>query len=198
MKRSFALLTALVLLFALSLSAYAEPSATPGATPESGAVTKAVIYYPNQDASALESEIVELVLSPDALLSELSRHEGALPEGTRVLSFEKGVLDLSAEFKEGLSAAGTAGEWSYVASLVNTFLTNYSLSELTLTCQGATIETGHAVYDKPIRFMENEGGALPKYYRCRLFQDFACVHVLDTGYDSCCIVGTSGKRFRTG
>lgn len=162
MKRSFALLTALVLLFALNLSAYAEPSATPGATPESGAVTKAVIYYPNQDASALESEIVELVLSPDALLSELSRHEGALPEGTRALSFEKGALDLSAEFKEGLSAAGTAGEWGYIASLADTFLTNYALKELKLTCEGKPVDTGHASYDKPIEFMENEGGALPK------------------------------------
>ena len=43
-----------------------------------------------------------------------------------------------------------------LGSLVNTMLTCYNAKTLTLTVDGAVLETGHNVYDTPFTLMELE------------------------------------------
>ena len=65
-------------------------------------------------------------------------------------------LDVSQAFGDAASTPGTAGETMLLGSLVNTMLTYYNAETLTLTVDGAVLETGHNVYDTPFTRMELE------------------------------------------
>ena len=60
------------------------------------------------------------------------------------------VLDLSKEFAADVSSSGTAGEYIKVGSVVNTFTDAYNTKTLTITVEGKSWESGHAVYDGPL------------------------------------------------
>lgn len=134
-----------------------------------------LLYLPNDDADGFELETVTIEISAQNIFDALIAH-GAIPEGISVLSFQidnHGVetqegdtvsytpgdttslfLDLSAEMQSTLLEAGSAGELMLIGSLVNTLLTVYEADEITLTCEGAALESGHNVYDEPISFMD--------------------------------------------
>ena len=40
-----------------------------------------------------------------------------------------------------------------VGSVVNSFLSAYGAETVTLTCDGAVLETGHTIYDEPLSLM---------------------------------------------
>ena len=138
-----------------------------------------VLYLPNEEDSyqTLRTEEAEVANGIQGLLDALT-DRGVLPEGTAALSFEitddgetvvtgegpeavvshtagdlHGALDLSEEFLTGLET-GTTGELMLMGSLVNTVIGHYQLTDLTLTCQGETIESGHQIYDEPLTFYE--------------------------------------------
>lgn len=117
--------------------------------------SEVTLYLPNETADAFLTSSMILKDTPQDIINELSS-QGALPEGIRVLGFDegKGALDLSQEFLDALSTSGTAGEWLLIGSVVNTFLEHYGLEELTVTCEGETMETGHTVYDSPLSYFE--------------------------------------------
>ena len=135
---------------------------------------EADLYLPNDSADGflVVRETVDATAQglADALIAR-----GVLPEGTAVESFathSDGVetregdmvryevgdvslsLDLSEEFLGALENAGTSGETVVLGSVVNTFLTAYHAVEMTLTCGGAAVETGHGVYDGPLAFFD--------------------------------------------
>ena len=61
------------------------------------------------------------------------------------------VLDLSEEFAEDVSQTGTSGEYIKVGSVVNTFIDAFDVDTLTITVEGESWESGHRVYDEPIK-----------------------------------------------
>lgn len=112
------------------------------------------VYFSNSDATGFEISKEELQsLTPQALVNELAR-VNVVAIDTEVLEFsqaEKSLsLDLSAEFSKYLNMMGTTGEYIVVGSLVNTFLDAYEAEEITITVKGKTLETSHAIYDKPL------------------------------------------------
>ena len=133
------------------------------------------LYLPNDQADAFE-EVTEAVdAQPQGVVDALIAHD-ALPEGVKVNSFtmsDNGTetqegdavsytvgdtihidLDLSQEFADAAASTGTAGEQMLLGSLVNTMLKAYNADEITITCDGAPLETGHNVYDEPLTFYE--------------------------------------------
>ena len=132
------------------------------------------LYLPNDSADGFVILSETVAASAQGLVDALIAH-GVLPEGTAVEHFESEssgtearegdvvhyevgemslTLDLSEEFLSALENAGTSGETMVLGSLVNTFLTAYHAAEITLTCGGAAVETGHAVYDRPLTFFD--------------------------------------------
>lgn len=138
---------------------------------------EAVLYLPNEDASAFETVTETVKATPQGLVDALVAH-GALPEGTEVLSFtldDHGVetqegdtvsytpgdtvtieLDVSQAFGDAAASTGTAGESMLLGSLVNTMLKAYQADEVLLTCEGEVLETGHNVYDQPLTFFTED------------------------------------------
>ncbi len=151
-------ITVLTLLLAILLTACAQ---APG--------HDVVLYLPNETADGYLEKTVRIdgeTLQPQAVVDALAK-EGALPEGIQVLSLGRTedmqlVLDLSSAFAGALRATGTSGETMYVGSLVDTFLTAWGAEELTLTCDGALLETGHDIYDAPLSFYGDPPAAAPE------------------------------------
>ena len=133
------------------------------------------LYLPDEQAESLE-EVTETVdATPQGVVDALIAH-GALPQGVKVNSFsmsDNGTetqdgdtvsytpgdtlhidLDLSSEFADAASSTGTSGELMLLGSLVNTMLKAYNADEITITCDGAPLETGHNVYEEPLTFYE--------------------------------------------
>ncbi len=121
---------------------------------------KVRIYYGNGTANGLKSEEITLSeVSPETILGLLGRHnivsidtkaqsfEEIYDDGKRVLK-----LDLSKQFKDYIGMMGTDGEDIVIAGLVNTFLDIYKADSLILTVAGKTLETGHNIYNKPLKF----------------------------------------------
>ncbi len=150
-------ITVLALLFALLLTACAQP---PG--------HDVVLYLPNDTADGYLEKTIRIdgeTLQPQAVVDALAK-EGALPAGIQVLSLGRTedmqlVLDLSDSFAGALRTTGTSGETMYLGSLVDTFLTAWGADELTLTCGGAFLETGHDLYDQPLSFYGERPAAAP-------------------------------------
>ena len=141
---------------------------------------EATLYLPNDNADGFETVTETVQANPQGLVDALITHD-ALPEGVTVNDFrmeDNGTettegegddasvsytpgdsqifLDVSQAFGDAASTTGTAGETMLLGSLVNTMLTYYNAETLTLTVDGAVLETGHNVYDTPFTMMELE------------------------------------------
>lgn len=132
----------------------AAPTDSPLPTP---ARIKVTLYVPNTDATGLVTRRADAVDSPRGLINALVE-AGALPDvGYTIIAFSEGDdhilrLDLPDAFAQVVLQAGSAGESLLLQSLANTFLTRYGADGLILTIGGKVLETGHDVYEDPIRF----------------------------------------------
>lgn len=118
----------------------------------------AVIFYGNGQADGFEQKEVQLEsLTPENLLTELAK-VNVVSIDTEVNSFEQDgttlKLDLSKGFSQYVNMMGTSGEYIVMGGLTNTFLRAYDAQEILITVNGKTLETGHAIYDKPLNFFE--------------------------------------------
>ncbi len=129
---------------------------------EAEGLQKVRIYYGNGTAAGLKSEEVTLSeVSPETILGLLGRHN-IVSIDTKAQSFDdvddngKRILklDLSKQFKDYIGMMGTDGEYIVMAGLVNTFLDIYDADALVLTVAGKNLETGHNIYDKPLKFFK--------------------------------------------
>lgn len=121
------------------------------------------IYFGDSNAENLTSETVEEEeVTPELLVNKLVEHQ-ILSEGTKVNSFketdseENGKqleVDFSMEFQDALFAQGTSGEFLMLGSVVNTFLDAYDADCMLITVEGNTLESGHCIYENPMRYCE--------------------------------------------
>ena len=136
----------------------------PEPEPEPPEPQSVVVYLPDEFAENLLSTEVEIQPAaaddPLAYAAELIRtlvENHALPEGSEILSMELGdpvKIDMNKSFGEGMMSTGTTGEMLYLGALVNTMLTYAEAEHVLLTVEGAPLETGHNIYDEPIRMIE--------------------------------------------
>lgn len=138
-------------------------------------VEKAItLYVPNNNHTELKTYRAYFDGTAQGIISALS-DMGALPENTKVLSFEiKGqriIMDLSSEFGEALKEARSF-EGIIVGSLANTLLNYYGIEELVFTIEGEILETGLNVYDFPITYTE----ALTIYVPTEDGEDLITIH----------------------
>ena len=121
-----------------------------------GAEQTVTLYVPNETGDGLDTVQVSITLSPQGILDALIA-QGALPDGVQVNQMSQDgaslALDLNGAFAEAVSATGTTGEAMLVGSVVNSFLSAYGAETVTLTCDGAVLETGHTIYDEPLSLM---------------------------------------------
>lgn len=126
------------------------------------------IYYADSQAEHLVSEnIGEEEVSPELLLSQLAKHN-VISKKTKINSIDqtksesKGnslTVDFSQEFQDDLFTQGTAGEFLMMGSVVNTFLRAYDAESMTITVNGNPLESGHCIYEKPMKFCDIDENA---------------------------------------
>lgn len=147
---------ALFLLLCLCLCACSAGGNEPAATMDALTLN---LYHGDENCEKLLKEPVTIPeLAPEYIMEALC-NKGVLGENVPVNSFlmdKTGVirLDLGGSFAEQICAMGTSGEYIMMGSLVNTFLEAYDASSLMLQVDGATLETGHTIYDFPMSFFE--------------------------------------------
>ena len=146
----------------------APTTATQEETTSAPAQMSITLYLPNDNADGFVTRDVTLpreapqdtmtqLIQSTALAEDIMEQlvqAGALPEGVRVLSMDNGVLDLNSEFLTFLNSMGTSGEYVVMGSVVNTYLTAFSLDRITITVEGKVPETGHSIYNEPLRRYE--------------------------------------------
>lgn len=117
------------------------------------------LYAPNEDATGFIYCTWELSeLSPPAICDALIE-AGVLREDILFNSIQvegnQVNLDVNAAFGQHIGSYGTAGEYTIMGSVVNTLLAAYNAETVLITMDGQILESGHAVYDSPLGFYEN-------------------------------------------
>ncbi len=129
-----------------------EPEVEVEPEPEPAPATVEVtLYLPDENVEYVVPTVVEVDAEADlatALIDALVAH-GSLPEGTAIDSWDAqtGALSLNEVYGKAVSSTGTAGEMMLIYTVVNTFLDNFALEQLTITINGEVFESGHAIYD---------------------------------------------------
>ncbi len=118
-----------------------------------------IVYYSSGSTEELKTEKVELEeITPEAVLSALGSHN-IVSIDTKVLSFQEDervgekilYLDLSGTFLDYLKTMTKEAESIIIASIADTYLDNFQGTEIYLTVEGETLETGYRTYDSGIR-----------------------------------------------
>ena len=131
----------------------AAQSDTEGQAGESNAVSFS-LYSSNDDATGLVQETVEVAaLTPENVLAVFIER-GGLQGDIRILGFEQAEdngtrvlnIDFSQEFGTYVGSMGTAGEWTIMGSVCNTFLNAYGCEKVKITVEGGVLTTGHKEY----------------------------------------------------
>lgn len=120
-----------------------------------------LVWYPNDDASALNAAAMEVVdLSTKTIGDALTDYAGIVAGAIEDQNWEGGELHvaLSRDFWQQVCAQGTAGEYMLLGSLVNTLLDAYRTDRVILTVDGAVPETGHNIYDYPLERYDYDPG----------------------------------------
>ena len=117
-----------------------------------------VIYYSNIQADGFATKEMQIEgLTPENLIAELAK-VNIVSIDTEVKGFSQDgkslTLDLSNGFGQYLNMMGSSGEYVVMGGLVNTFLDAYDAEEILITVEGNALESGHAIYDKPLEFYE--------------------------------------------
>lgn len=114
-----------------------------------------VVYY---GASGLREESLSVEeITPEALVSALARHN-IVSLDTKVLSLQEQeedgtkvlYLDLSKAFREYLLTMSEEAECNILASVTNTFLSNYDATEMYILVEGEPLATTHAEYTQAL------------------------------------------------
>jgi hypothetical protein len=112
------------------------------------------LYVGNANADGFETINASIYnLTAYSIIKEL-KAAGSVASNVKVNSLEfvngKLTLDLSKEFASDVASCGTAGEYIKVGCVVNTFIDAFNVDTLTITVEGKSWESGHALYDGPL------------------------------------------------
>ena len=160
MKKLTALAAALVFALGFAACDWASPpeetttqteTQTIQTEPQTQTVT---LFLPNENADGFVSMEAQTDGTAAHIITLLAA-QGALPEGVALLQFDGITADMNETFGEAVNALGTTGEFLLLGSLVNTLLRFFELEEIFVTVEAQVLETGHNVYDEPLRFFEN-------------------------------------------
>lgn len=128
------------------------PVDTPDTQDEKQAI---VIYIPDEQQEGFEPVGTEVDANSDQAIVDALISANVLPDGCEVLSATlegtELTLDMNMVFGNAMRSSGTAGETSKVYALVNTFAQAYAAQTVMITVEGGMFETGHQVYDAPLR-----------------------------------------------
>ena len=118
-----------------------------------GLDTEAEIFYPDSNYEYFLNTKVNVNGTPESLINALIAYS-AIPADVNVLSFdaEDRVLNLSKSFADALLAADEQYEQMLMGSLVNTFVTYYSLENITILSDGEYCVSQRNIYDAPLSF----------------------------------------------
>ncbi len=113
-----------------------------------------IVYQGNDDADGYDKEqIIIEDKSPESIMEELVKNK-VIPEDIKIINFSQDgtslTLDLSSEFQTYMYSVGDAEEVLSIGSIVNTYLSAYEATEITILIDGKSWESGHAVYDAPM------------------------------------------------
>lgn len=137
---------------------------TPAPTPEED---KLWIYYGDENAENLLIDGIEKQkVTPELLISELSKRN-VISKDTKINSIKETKnsngktleLDFSEKFQEDLFNQGSSGEFIMMGSVVNTFLRAYEADSMTITVNGNILESGHCIYESPMKAYEPDEDA---------------------------------------
>lgn len=127
---------------------------TPAPTAPTGGQS-VVVYVPDETAETLVPVGTQAADTSDQALADALIASGALPEGVQVQSavVEGDVLrlDMNEAYGDAVRASGTAGEAMLIYALVDTFAQAYGVQQVLITVEGEPLESGHAIYDKPLK-----------------------------------------------
>lgn len=138
--------------------------ATPAPTPEED---KLWIYYGDENAENLLIDGIEKQkVTPELLINELAKRN-VFSEDTKINSIKETKssagktlqLDFSEKFQEDLFNQGSSGEFIMMGSVVNTFLRAYEADSMTITVNGNILESGHCIYENPMKAYEPDEDA---------------------------------------
>ena len=95
------------------------------------------------DAETRSHELEEMIFAETgAALNSVREENGTV------------YADINTVCAQKLRSLGTSGEYMTLGALVNTLLEAFEAEEVVLTAEGAVLETGHAVYDQPLTYFE--------------------------------------------
>lgn len=129
-----------------------------GATSANAAAKKSVtinLYNPNANADGFDVTKVSIPkVTPTNVVKELAKKQDSY-KGVVARGFTQKkthvTVDFNDKFQENLCKMGTAGETMMLGSFVNTMLDACNADTITIKIRGNALETGHNVYDQPLR-----------------------------------------------
>jgi hypothetical protein len=129
-------------------------------TSKDSALRPVSLYLPNNNADGFDTKIAFTSGKADHIVSLLVS-EKALPAGCALLDFAltgngSCRADMNAAYGTALNTTGTAGEYLYLGTVVNTLLTYFKADTITITVEGKPLSTGHGgILDEPFQFYPN-------------------------------------------
>ena len=116
------------------------------------------IFVPDENAESfytiptiidvLDAELILKMLIDNSILNEdIALNSAELVDSQLNLDFNQAFLDQ-------LLTYGTAGERMMTGCVVNTYLSIYEAETVYITVNGEIMESGHVIYDFPMKFFE--------------------------------------------
>ena len=124
-------------------------------TPNNG--VSITVYTPNENADGFNrTTAVVAKVTPTNILNAIGSYDATYRNANiRALGFTQNKrhveVNLTTEFQNMLCNCGTAGEYVLLGSFVNTMLDACNADTITIKIRGNALETGHNVYDQPLR-----------------------------------------------
>lgn len=138
--------------------AHSQPaSSTQGETEPTAAPSVVITVYTGDETAEhfLTQEVAAAALDENSVFAAL-KSAGVMPDNVELLDFAQNggalTIDLSDAYAGYIQSLGTSGEYIAVGCLVNTYLTAFGADTVSITVNGAPLESGHNVYDMPLEF----------------------------------------------
>lgn len=132
-----------------------ETQSTESETTATKSTVKFLLYTPNDNLDGfVTTEIEQDELDIIGALAEANVLNEKIVENSMIQDGMVLKLDLNSAFADLIYTQGTTGELMIMGSLVNTYLSAYGAESLILTVDGEILESGHVIYDFPLKYYQ--------------------------------------------